>query len=215
MGVFFFCGLRCFCLWKLRRDINGDKDAGCVFWFRRIKAFTQTKCGPISGCKFSSQIKAFPFSHPQVGYFVTAVDNDEMCVFAAHLRFFLGRNAIYGSWDTNLWSLPKFVAWWKITGRRSQRSLQREIWTWQPYFDPQVAHNHIQPKSQVIYIRLAKMFANMPIFGRYLCVCMVQWCAACFLQKFMFLCYMNNIVRVISYEFDRIVVHFIFGYLVN
>ena len=82
------------------------------------------------------------------------------------------------------------------------------------YCDPQVAHNHIQPKSQVIYIKLAKMFANM----RYLddiCVCMVQWCAACFSQKFMFLCYMNNIVRVISYEFDRIVVHFIFGYLVN
>ena len=68
--VFFFCGLRCFCLWKVRREINGDKDAGCVFWFPRIKAFTQTKCGPISGRNFSTQIKAFPFSHPQVGYFV-------------------------------------------------------------------------------------------------------------------------------------------------
>lgn len=57
------------------------------FGFPRIKAFTQTKSGPISGCKFSTQIKAFPFSHPQVGYFVTALDTDEMCVFAAHLRF--------------------------------------------------------------------------------------------------------------------------------
>ena len=82
VGVF-FCGLRCFCLWKPRRDINGDKDAGCVFWFPRIKAFTQTKCGPISGCKFSTQKKAFPFSHPQVGHFVTALDNDEMCFCCA------------------------------------------------------------------------------------------------------------------------------------
>ena len=108
------------------------------------------------------------------------------CVFAAHLRFLLGRSAIYGSWDTNLWSLPKFVAWWKITGRRSQRSLQREIWTWQPYFDPQVAHNHIQPKSQVIYIRLAKMFANMPIFGRYLCVYGPMVCCLLFAEVYVF-----------------------------
>lgn len=169
MGVFFFCGLRCFCLWKLRRDINGDKDAGCVFWFRRIKAFTQTKCGPISGCKFSSQIKAFPFSHPQVGYFITAVDNDEMCVFAAHLRFFLGRNAIYGSWDTNLWSLPRFVAWFDHRGQdlngvynerfgHGSRILILKL----PTITFRLNHR--------LYIKLAKMFANMPIFGRYLCV---------------------------------------------
>lgn len=47
-----------------------------------------------------------------------------------------------------------------ITGRRSQRSLQREIWTWQPYFDPQVAHDHIQPKSQAIYIYTYKIGQN-------------------------------------------------------
>lgn len=67
----------------LKTKVNGDKDAGCVFWFPRIKAFTQTKCGPISGCKFSTQKKASPFSHPQVGHFVTALDNDEMCFCCA------------------------------------------------------------------------------------------------------------------------------------
>lgn len=126
-GCFFFCGLRCFCLWKVRRDINGDKDAGCVFWFPRIKAFTQTKCGPISGCKFSTQKKAFPFSHPQVGHFVTALGNDEMCVFAAHLRFLLGRSAIYGSWDTNLWSLPRFVPWFDHRAKISTESTTRDL----------------------------------------------------------------------------------------